>query len=105
MIERAEEKKETISITPQQVLSIFKCIGNFIGFMFRKVNYDWAVAEIACLGTAIRNNNNGVTDFIPNHALSSETKIIKQMPAKMQEPIQWLELPLKKLALVSQLSE
>jgi hypothetical protein len=105
MIERAEEKKETISITPQQVLSIFKCIGNFIGFMFRKVNYDWAVAEIACLGTAIRNNSNGVTDFIPHHTLSSETKISKQMPAKMQEPAQRLELPLNKLALVSQLSE
>jgi len=59
MIERAEEKKEPISITPQQVLSIFKCIGNFIGFMFRKVNYDWAVAEIFCFGSAIRQNGNG----------------------------------------------
>ena len=27
--------------------------------MFRKVDYNWAVAEIFCLGTAIRNNNNG----------------------------------------------
>lgn len=105
MIERAEEKKEPISITPQQVLSIFKCMGNFIGFMFRKANVEWAVADIAGFGTAIRNSGSGVTDFIPNQALLSETKISKQMPAMIKEPIHRLELPLIKLALVSQLSE
>jgi hypothetical protein len=49
----------------------------------------------------IRNNNNGAMDFIPNHTLKSETKTIKQMPAKIQEQAHRLELPLKKLALVS----
>jgi hypothetical protein len=101
IIQKAEERKETVSITPQQILSIFKCMGNFIGFMFRKINYDWVAAEIFCLGTAVRNNNNGQTEFIPSYNLAQETRVSKQMPAKMQEPVQRQELPLHKLAMVS----
>ena len=82
----AEERNQTISITPQQVLSIFKCIGNFIGFMFRKSQNDWVIAEIFGLGTAVRNNNNGLSDFVPNYNLASETRINKQMPSKITEP-------------------
>ena len=71
--------------------------------MFRKADYSWAVAEIFCFGTAIRNHGNvaGQSDFIPSYSLQSETKTNKQMPAKMQEPIQKQELTLAKLALVS----
>jgi len=71
--------------------------------MFRKGDYSWAVAEIFCFGTAIRNHGNGAgqSDFIPSYSLQSETKTNKQMPAKMQEPIQKQELTLAKLALVS----
>ena len=69
MLDAAEEKKEAISITPNQIITIFKSIGNFIGFMSRKVIQHWSIAEIAGLGTVIRNNNNGAIDFIPNHNL------------------------------------
>ena len=69
MLDADEEKKEAISITPNQIITIFKSIGNFIGFMSRKVIQHWSIAEIAGLGTVIRNNNNGTLDFIPNHNL------------------------------------
>lgn len=45
--------------------------------MFRKSQYDWVIAEIFGLGTAVRNNNNGLSDFIPNHYLATEIRINK----------------------------
>lgn len=37
MLDAAEQKKEAISITQNQIVTIFKNIGNFNGFMSRKV--------------------------------------------------------------------
>ena len=101
MIDAAEQRREAIQITPNHVITILKCIGNFIGFMSRKVSQHLTVADISCLGTVVRNNNNGALDFYPNQMLSSETKSTKQMPAKIQEQAHRLELSMNKLALVS----
>ena len=51
------------------MLSVFKCIGSFIAFMFRKTQYDWVIADIFCLGSAVRNSLQNVSDFIPSHML------------------------------------
>ena len=69
LAEKASSNNETASLTPQQVSSVYKCIGKFISFMFKKQNSDWVVADIFAFGTVIRNQVTGNTDFIPAHNL------------------------------------
>ena len=88
LAEQAEERKETLTVTPQQVLAVFKCIGNFITFMFRKTQYEWVTADIYMLGSALRNSSNNSAEFVPSHSLTQECRIARAMPSKMQEPSQ-----------------
>lgn len=72
------------TLTPQQVGSVFKCIGKFISYMFKKTQYEWVVSDIFAFGTVLRNNTTGAPiDFIPAHVLQLETQISKSMPARL----------------------
>ena len=58
LAQKSENKPDNVgSVTPQQVQSVFKCIGNFLNFMFRKTHYEWVVAEVFSFGTFLRNSN------------------------------------------------
>ena len=58
LAQKSENKPDNASsVTPQQVQSVFKCIGNFLNFMFRKTHYEWVVAEVFSFGTFLRNSN------------------------------------------------
>ena len=82
-----DSQTETIAtVTPQQVQSVYKCIGNFLNFMFRKTHYEWVVAEVFTLGTFLRNSNANTTEFVPSHQMQLETGISRAMPSKLQEP-------------------
>lgn len=61
------QSENTATITPQQVQSVYKCIGNFLNFMFRKTQYEWVVAEVFTLGTFLRNSKANNTEFVPSH--------------------------------------
>ena len=105
LAEQAEERKETLTVTPQQVLAVFKCIGNFISFMFRKTQYEWVTAEVFLLGSALRNSSTHHAEFVPSHSLTQETRIYRAFPEKIKEPSQKQELTLPKIANVCQLPE
>lgn len=68
LLQKSETKSENVvSVTPQQVQSVFKCIGNFLNFMFRKTHYEWVVAEVFSFGTFLRNSSTKQSEFIPSH--------------------------------------
>ena len=72
--------KQHESLTPHQIHSVYRCIGNFLNFMFKKQQYDTVMADIFCFGTVIRTQTTGVTEFVPSHVLQLETAILKAMP-------------------------
>jgi hypothetical protein len=39
------------------VLSVFKCIGNFINYAFRKAKQEWVVADVSNFGSAVRSTS------------------------------------------------
>lgn len=58
------------TLTPQQVNSVYKCIGKFISYMFKKTQYEWVVSDIFAFGTVVRSNTaGGPSEFIPAHVL------------------------------------
>jgi hypothetical protein len=67
VIKNMAAASESSTLTPHQVQSVFKCIGKFISYMFKKSNYDWVIADIATFGTVLRNNN--VSYFVPSICL------------------------------------
>ncbi len=106
LAQKTETSTEIIStITPKQVQSVYKCMGNFLNFMFRKSHYEWVVAEVFSFGTFLRNSNTNMSEFVPSHQMQLETGISRAMPNKLQEPCQRQELLLSKIASITQLSE
>ena len=106
LAKKSENQTEIfISVTPKQVQSVFKCIGNFLNFMFRKTHYEWVVAEVSSFGTFLRNSNTKRSEFIPSHQMQLETGLSRAMPNRLQEPCQRQELLLNKIASITQLSE
>jgi len=66
LAEKASAEGTSSTLTPQQVNSVYKCIGKFIGFMFKKNQVNWVIADIFSFGTVIRNNaTGGPSEFIP----------------------------------------
>jgi hypothetical protein len=89
LAQKTETSTEIIStITPKQVQSVYKCMGNFLNFMFRKSHYEWVVAEVFSFGTFLRNSNTNMSEFVPSHQMQLETGISRAMPNKLQEPCQ-----------------
>lgn len=54
------------SVTPNQVHSVYKCIGSFVNFMLKKTHYEAIVAEISGFGTVIRTGSG--LEFVPSHS-------------------------------------
>lgn len=93
-------KGESSALTPNQVHSVYKCIGKFISYMFKKTTqYEWAIADIFSFGTVLRNNN--VSYFVPATCLSLETHVSKALPHKITESQVRQELLLSKIAQVT----
>jgi len=91
---------ESSPLTPNQVHSVYKCMGKFISFMFKKTqNYEWVLADIQSFGTVLRNNN--VSYFVPSTGLSLETHISKTLPSKITENSCKQELLLSKISMVT----
>ena len=84
--ERATSKDQGSTLTVAQVEAVYKCIGKFIDFMFKKKHYDCVIAEIANFGTVLKNNTTDVAEFIPASQLQIETHFSKSMPTKIPEP-------------------
>lgn len=105
--DKSQTQNETCLLTPQQVHSVYKCIGNFINYLSKKAQYEWVIADVFSFGTVIRNNTSAASnsEFIPSHVLQMETHISKAMPAKFSESCLRQELLLSKIASVTQLSE
>jgi len=62
------------------VQMIFTAIGKFVGFMFRKTNYETVIADVYGFGTFIRNctvGHIGKTEFYPCFLLQQETRFNK----------------------------
>ena len=67
-------------ITPQQVQSVYKCIGNYVNFTYKKQldrehaqqSQGAAVAEISNFGTFIRQNSTQGSEFVPGAILATE---------------------------------
>lgn len=66
--------------TPNQVASVYKCIGKFISYMFRQSQSDWQVADIPNFGSVFRNSANANTTFIPASQLQAELPCRTAMP-------------------------
>jgi hypothetical protein len=81
------EKSADSTLTPNQVHSVYKCIGNFISFMFKKQGCTQVIADIAHFGTVLRNNTSGKSEFIPSSTLQLETHISKPMPARSESSL------------------
>ena len=64
-----QNKDSVVGVTPQQVQSVYKCIGNFLNFMFAKKHYEWVLGEVFSLGTFLRNANTNTTEFVPSHQM------------------------------------
>ena len=103
--ERAASKDQASTLTVNQVEAVYKCIGKFIDFMFKKKHYDCVIAEIANFGTVLRNNTTDIAEFIPASQLQIETHISKPMLSKIPEPYSRQELIFSKISSVTQLSE
>ena len=78
-----DKNTEGGSVTPHTVNSVYKCIGKFTSFMFKKNHYDQVIAEIANFGTIVRSTTgNSHSEFYLGSQLASElhqtTKSIKQ---------------------------
>lgn len=64
-----ESQTETVVITPQQVQSVFKCIGYFVSNIFKKTNFDQVIADVYSIGSFIRYTKTSQSDFIPSHLM------------------------------------
>lgn len=60
------------SITPHQVQSVYRCMGKFVSFMFKKGHHEWVSADIAQFGSIVRNTQAGHSYFSPCPALQQE---------------------------------
>lgn len=61
------------SVTPHAVNSVYKCIGKFTSFMFKKNHYDQVIAEIVNFGTIVRSTTgNSHSEFYLGSQLASE---------------------------------
>jgi len=102
---RNDAQAEVVIVTPQQVQSIFKCIGFFVSSLFKKTNYDQVVADVYALGSFVRNTRTGASDFIPSHQMQFETQTSKAMPLKFSDSCHRQELLPAKIGGLTQLTE
>lgn len=79
--DKALSQNENATVTPAQVNSVYKCIGQFVSFLIKKAQDKDFVADIHSFGTVVRTNI--VTEFIPSHVLALETAISKSMPSRI----------------------
>jgi hypothetical protein len=58
-------------LTPHQIHSVFKCIGQFVNWLLRKSQQDpqkeWLMADIFNFGTIVIRNQQ--LDFVPSHLI------------------------------------
>ena len=98
-------EKNNEGVTPNAVNSVYKCIGKFTSFMFKKTHYDQVIAEIANFGTIVRNTaSNSHSEFYLGSQLASElhqtAKSFKQAENSVKQ-----ELGLAKISAIAQVSE
>lgn len=101
--DKALGQNEIVAVTPAQVNSVYKCIGQFVSFLIKKAQDKDFVADIHSFGTVVRTSI--VTEFIPAHALALETAISKSMPSRIDAAAQKQELAFGKISAVAQLPE
>lgn len=54
--EKQSSQESTSLPTPGQVQSVYKCIGKFLSYMYKKTHYEQVAADIFAFGTVLRNN-------------------------------------------------
>lgn len=85
--------------TPHQVQSVYKCIGKFISYMFKKAHYEWVSADLGNFGTVTRNTQSGTTSFSPANSLQVEIGSVRGgNVAPLAKDAQKQELTLSKIA-------
>lgn len=111
LAETTQETTILTTITPSQISSVFKCIGNFVNFAFKKQVKDHyvpgnqgVVADIAQFGTIFRVSGSAASDFVPAPLLQQECAR-NQGELKLSEHFLRHELTLAKMSTVTQLSE
>jgi len=91
-------EKQSESPTPHQVQSIYKCLGKFISFMFKKAHYEWVAADISSFGSVVRNTSTSNTQFVPASCLIAEIGQTKSSAHPAGKELQRQDLALSKIA-------
>jgi uncharacterized protein YdaL len=92
------QEKQAESPTPNQVTSIYKCLGKFISFMFKKAHYEWVAADISSFGSVIRNTSTNNSQFVPASCLTAEIGQTKASASHSGKELQRQDLALSKIA-------